>query len=85
MTVSGMLVDASVARSFAVIGWTNYLPQACGGAALLADGVHGRHPEDPSELRRIRAGLQRQADSAIPGSGLATRAIAAVCPPWETD
>jgi hypothetical protein len=50
MTVSGVLVDASVARSFAVIGWTDYLPQACGGAILLADGVHGLHPEDPASF-----------------------------------
>lgn len=73
-----MLVDASVARSFAVIGWTGYLLKVCGGTILVADGVHGGEPADPSELRQIRAGLQRQADQAAPGSGLASRALAAV-------
>jgi hypothetical protein len=73
-----MLVDASVARSFAVIGRTPQLLQATGGTILVADGVHGQHPDDPSELRNIRAALQRQADQASSGSGLASRALAAV-------
>lgn len=73
-----MLIDASVARSFAVIGWTRQLLQVSGGAILVADGVHGQHPDDPSELRSIRAALQRQADQASPGSGLASRALTAV-------
>lgn len=73
-----MLVDASVARSFAVIGWTQQLLEVCGGTILVADGVHGRQPGDPSELGSIRAALQRQADQAGPGSGLASRAVAAV-------
>jgi hypothetical protein len=73
-----MLVDASVARSFAVIGWSHQLLEVCGGTILVADGVHGRHPGDPSELRSIRAAMQRQADQAGPGSGLASRAVAAV-------
>jgi hypothetical protein len=68
-----MLVDASVARSFAVIGWAHRLLEVCGGTILVADGVHGQHPGDPSELRSIRAALQRQADQAGPGSGLASR------------
>jgi len=59
-----MLVDASVARSFAVIGWTHRLLEVCSGTILVADGVHGQHPGDPSELRSIRAALQRQADQA---------------------
>jgi hypothetical protein len=73
-----MLVDASVARSFAVIGWTHYLLEVCGGTILVADGVHGQHRDGPSELRGIHAALQRQADQAGPGSGLASRALAAV-------
>src|SRR6266568_6334546 len=81
-TVSGehlaMLVDASVARSFAVIGWTHRLLEVCSGTILVADGVHGQHPGDPSELRSIHAALQLQADQAGPGSGLASRAVAAV-------
>jgi hypothetical protein len=73
-----MLIDASVARSFAVIGWTRHLLQICGGTILVADGVHGQHRDDPSELRSIRAALQRQADQASPGSGLASRALSSV-------
>ena len=73
-----MLVDSSVARSFAVIGWTRHLLQLGGGSILVADGVHGQQPGDPSELRNIRSALQRQADQAGLGSGLASRALAAV-------
>jgi hypothetical protein len=49
-----MLIDASVARSFAVIGWTGHLLSLVGATILVADGVHGQHPDDPSELRGIR-------------------------------
>jgi hypothetical protein len=73
-----MLVDASVARSFAVVGWTHQLLEVAGGRILVADGVHGAEPDDPSELRRIRTALQRQADQAGLGSGLSSRALAAV-------
>jgi hypothetical protein len=73
-----MLIDASVARSFAVLGWTRQLIIAAGGRILLADGVHGAHADDPSELRRIRNALQRQAEQAGLGSGVAGRALAAV-------
>ncbi|MHB8496781.1 MAG: hypothetical protein ACYDES_02065 [Acidimicrobiales bacterium] len=73
-----MLLDASVARSFAVVGWTRQLIQVCGGTVLIADGVHGADPEDPSELRRIRDALQRQVDESGYGSGLAGRGLAAV-------
>lgn len=73
-----MLVDASVARSFAVVGWTRHLVLVAGGTILVADGVHGARVDDPSELRRIRDAIQRQADQAGLGSGLASRALAAV-------
>lgn len=73
-----MLLDASVARSFAVIGWAKHLVGIGGGRLLVADGVHARAPEEPSELRAIRNALQRQADRAGYGSGLASRALAAV-------
>lgn len=73
-----MLVDASVARSFAVIGWTRHLIQLGHGSILVADGVHGQRAGDPSELRSIRNALQRQADQVDPGSGFASRALAAV-------
>lgn len=73
-----MLIDASVARSFAVIGWTRHLLTLTGGAILVADGVHGQQPDNPSELRGIRAALQRRVHQEHPGSGLASRALAAV-------
>ncbi len=73
-----MLVDASVARSFGVLGWASQLVHLAGGTVLVADGVHGENPEDPSELRLVRNALQRAADRAAPGSGLARRALAAV-------
>jgi hypothetical protein len=73
-----MLVDSSVARSFATIGWAHHLIQLCGGCILVADGVHSQQPGELSELRNIRNALQRQADQADAGSGLASRAVAAV-------
>lgn len=73
-----MLVDASAARSFAVVGWTRYLLELSGGTILVADGVHGAEPDDPSELRRIRRALQREADDAGLGSGRSSRALSAV-------
>lgn len=73
-----MLVDASVARSFAVVGWTRHLLHACGGTIFVANAVHGIEQDDPSELGRIRAAIERQARQAGLGSGLASRALAAV-------
>ena len=73
-----MLVDASIARSFAVVGWTRHLLELSGGTILVADGVHGADPDDPSELRRIRRALQRQADDSGLGSGRSSRALSAV-------
>ncbi len=73
-----MLVDASVIRSFAVVSWSHHLLQVCGGTVLVAEGVHGAEPDDPSELRRIRTALERQAYQAGRGSGIASRALAAI-------
>jgi hypothetical protein len=73
-----VLVDASVARSFAVVGWTRHLLEVSGGIILVADTVHGVYADDPSELRHIRSALQRQAEDAGLGSGLAGRALSAV-------
>jgi len=36
-----MLIDASVARSVAVIGWTRHLLHVSGGTVRVAAGVHG--------------------------------------------
>lgn len=73
-----MLLDASVARNLAVLGWSHHLIVACEGRILVADGVHSRDPDGPSELRGIRDALTRQANEAPPGSGLASRALSAV-------
>lgn len=73
-----MLVDASVARSFAVVGWTHHLVSLSGGCIAVAEGVHGVLPGDPSELRGIRDALSRRAEQAGLWSGTASRAMAAV-------
>jgi len=73
-----VLVDASVARSFAVVGWTRHLLQLSRGTILVANGVQGADPDDPSELRRIRRALQREAEDAGLVSGRASRALSAV-------
>ena len=63
---------------FAVVGWTRRLLWLSGGTILVADGVHGVSPDDPSELRGVLRALQRQADGAGRGSGRASRALSAV-------
>ncbi len=72
-----MLLDASVARSIAVLGWVDQLAQVIGGSLQIAHGVLA-DPNEPSELRRIRDALQREANMSRPGSGRYSRALAAV-------
>src|SRR5215475_13734385 len=72
-----MLLDASVARSIAVLGWVDHLTKAVGGPLLVAHGVLAE-PNEPSELRRIRDALQREANASHPGSGRHSKAVAAV-------
>jgi hypothetical protein len=55
-----MLIDASVARSVAVLGWIEHLAQAVGGSLAIAHGVIGIDTDEPSELRRIRDALERR-------------------------
>ncbi len=71
-----MLIDASVARSMAVLGWTDLLRRAMGGAVYVAHGVLAE-PDEPSELRGIRDALRREADTSRPGSGRHSRSLAA--------
>ena len=73
-----MLLDASVARSLAVLGWVDEAAQAVGGSLRLAHGVLSAYPDEPCELMRIRDGLQRQVDTSPPGSGRYSKAVAAV-------
>lgn len=72
-----MLLDASVARSIAVLGWVDHLANALGGSLHIAHGVLAARTE-PSELQGIRDALQREANTSRPGSGRYSRALAAV-------
>lgn len=72
-----ILVDTSVARSFAVVGWTDHLVSLSGGCLTVAEGVHGVQPGDRSELRGIQDALVLRAESAGLWSGTASRAVAA--------
>lgn len=70
-----MLLDASVARSFAVVGWTRHLLSLCAGRIQVAEGVHATQRGEPSELEGIRAALEREAHLGPPGSGRMSRAL----------
>jgi hypothetical protein len=72
-----MLLDASVARSIAVLGWIDSLARALGRSIQIAHGVLAALPE-PSELRGIRDALHREANTSRPGSGRYSRALTAV-------
>lgn len=71
-----MLLDASVARSVAVLGWVDQL-HAVDGSLSIAHGVLGIDDE-PSELRGIRDALQREVCASPHGSGRYGKAVAAV-------
>jgi hypothetical protein len=73
-----MLIDASVARSVAVLGWIEHLAQAVGGSLAIAHGVIGIDTDEPSELRRIRDALEREINTSPHGSGRYSKAVAAV-------
>jgi hypothetical protein len=72
-----MLLDASVARSIAVLGWSDHLGKAVDGPVLVAQGVLGAYPDEPSELQGIRDALLREANDAGLGSGRSSRALSA--------
>jgi hypothetical protein len=74
-----ILLDSSVVRCFAVIGWIPHLLRLLGGTIFVADEVHSHHPDGCSELRRIRDGIQRDANREWQGSGTTSRALAAIC------
>lgn len=73
-----MLLDATVARSIAVLGWADRLATAVGASLVLAHGVLSADPQEPSELRGIRNALQREVQHAQPGSGRHSKAVSAV-------
>jgi hypothetical protein len=72
-----MLLDASAARSIAVLGWIDQLAYAVGESLHVAHGVLAEPPE-PSELQRIRDAMHREANMSRPGSGRYSRALAAM-------
>lgn len=63
-----MLLDATVARSIAVLGWGEQLAKVVGGSLRLASGMLSHDPHEASELRGIRAALQREVATSQPGS-----------------
>jgi hypothetical protein len=71
-----MILDASVARSMAVLGWVEHLKRVMAGSLCIAHGVLAE-PEEHSELRGIRDALQREARLSNPGSGRCSKALAA--------
>jgi hypothetical protein len=73
-----VLLDATVARSIAMLGWVDQLATAAGGSLVLAHGVLSADPQEPSELRGIRDALQREVQHAVAGSGRQSKAISAV-------
>ena len=72
-----MLLDASAARSIAVLGWVEHLATAVGGSLLVAHGVLGAYPDELCELQGIRDALLRAAHDAGLGSGRSSRALSA--------
>jgi hypothetical protein len=72
-----MLVDATVARNFAIIDWTDHLVRLCGGTILVAHGILGVGVDEPGELDGILNAFEREARQA-PGSPVSSRAAAAV-------
>ncbi|HWP56929.1 MAG TPA: hypothetical protein VNL14_03460 [Candidatus Acidoferrales bacterium] len=73
-----MLVDTSVARNFAVIGWTDHLVRVSDGAIRVAHGILGLGPEEPGELDRAREFFERQTGIHPAGSPEYASAVAAM-------
>jgi hypothetical protein len=67
MDRGGLLADASVARNFAVLHWTDHLVSVAGGILYIAHGVLGLHGDEAGEIEGIRAALERES-VASPGS-----------------
>jgi predicted nucleic acid-binding protein len=63
-----LLADASVARNFAVLGWTDELITLAGGSLFIAHGVLGMDCDEVGEIERMRS----------PGSPMASAATAAL-------
>lgn len=72
-----MICDASVARNFAVLTWTDHLRTLSGGRIRVAEGVIGAVPGDPGEIERAKEYWEMEAEQAPLGSLAQTDAIAA--------
>src|SRR4029453_166939 len=72
-----LLADASVARNFAVLGWTDELIALAGGSLSIAHGVLGMDCNEVGEIERIRAAFDNESIRS-PGSPLASAATAAL-------
>ncbi|HXH07189.1 MAG TPA: hypothetical protein VNI83_11420 [Vicinamibacterales bacterium] len=72
-----MLVDTSVARNFAIAGWTDILATLSRGTIRVAQGVLGLDPEEPGELDRARDFFERQTRLHPAGSPAYTDALVA--------
>lgn len=72
-----MLADATVARNFAILSWTDHLVSLAGGTLLVAHGVMGQDPEEVGEIDRIRRAFEEES-LRNPGSPQASAAVAAL-------
>lgn len=73
-----MLVDTSVARNFAIAGWTDALVTLSRGTIRVAHGVLGLDSEEPGELDRARGFFERQTWNHPVGSVEYTHALVAL-------
>lgn len=71
-------MDTSVARNFAIAGWTDALATLSQGTIRVAHGVLGLGPEEPGELDRARDFFERQTRTHPAGSAEYTHALVAL-------
>lgn len=72
-----MLVDTSVARNFAIVGWADALVALGQGRIRVAHGILGLAQDEPGELDRARDFFDRQTRAYPVGSAEYTRALVA--------
>jgi hypothetical protein len=73
-----LLVDTSVARNFALAGWTDHLVTLSRGVIRVAQGVLGVGPDEPGELDRAKEFFERQTRTHPVGSHEYTNNLMAV-------
>jgi hypothetical protein len=76
-TPEELVVDASVVRNFAILGWAPLLVSLAGGILHVAHGVLGLEPDETGEVERIRAAFHNESRQA-PGSPASSAAAAAL-------